>query len=533
MQLTDLLSNMKNGVPVPVQVPNPCQEVLGLYYNEELDAANARVLLRLFSAEEFAEKEFLPNDTGCIMVFGCQAQQIKKIHPSLPPRLNVIAFADRTKEQAVREELYQRFLIEQRISAGVRMIIDAYVEDRRAQHIAEAAYRILKNPIFINDMGNRYLAAVYDEDTFPEDGPFAKAILEDVMYRRVGDSGRTYIRNHKIDERLREEGVFTSFNERFQCEGLFGSVCARNVPVGRITMYAIEHPFTPFDVEMFRALRNVINQIMRKEDNLTPSRYDLESTCLADLLSSSFADEVMVKRSTHVFSFSKDCQYQIITTACTSETENLMDALEILIRELRSIYPTYPVTIMDFRLVGLVAFPGNRIPEEMWKNLRDLGARTGIVLGLSNVFQNYREARSQYMKACRAADLCSEFQPEKILVEYKDMIIYELLVRYQSDNRLNDLIVPEISQILQTDEKNGGEYLNTLSAYLRCFGKSQKICEELHIHKNTLLYRVERLKDTFGLKLDDGDAQMRYYLSLQILKILHAKHDILPEHIQL
>ena len=445
--------------------------------------------------------------------------------------MNLVGIAASRSE--VLAELSGLFFMERRLAAGTQALLKAELDNMGLQHIIEAAYRLLKNPIFICDMSGKYTASVYDENSFAPDDPFAGFILDDILYNYLGDGGRAFIRKHKIDEILQKRTEpYPFFHQRFQCESIVSNIRIRNTPVGRILIVAIEHAFTEFDRRMFEILTSVLNQLMQRSNSLSVNQFDPASKCLADLVSTNFADETILARSTTLFHLKPDGRYHMAVSQ-PLDADRDSAGMGILAAQFKFSYPGFPAAILDQRLVALLPLEDENLAPGTLQSLEDFCKCFGLFLGLSNRFGELSRVRSEYLKAVRAADLGAHFRPERRVAPFKEMVVYDLLSDYQRGRRLSDLIVPEIWAILKSDEKNGGEYLNTLSAYMRCFGKSQKICEELHIHKNTLLYRLERLKDTFDLELDNGEAQLRYQLSLLILKMLDAQHHFLPEHIQL
>lgn len=54
----------------------------------------------------------------------------------------------------------------------------------------------------------------------------------------------------------------------------------------------------------------------------------------------------------------------------------------------------------------------------------------------------------------------------------------------------------------------------TLASWLRHLGDRRAVAEELHIHPQTVRYRVSQLRELFGDSLDDPDNRRRLTLAL-------------------
>ncbi|MCI8672275.1 MAG: PucR family transcriptional regulator [Lachnospiraceae bacterium] len=74
-------------------------------------------------------------------------------------------------------------------------------------------------------------------------------------------------------------------------------------------------------------------------------------------------------------------------------------------------------------------------------------------------------------------------------------------------------------RLLWEEASGSGIYGETLSTYLKNDCSLQKTADELHIHRNTLSYRLERLKERYQIDLENPEKKRRYYLSLLMERI--------------
>lgn len=103
--------------------------------------------------------------------------------------------------------------------------------------------------------------------------------------------------------------------------------------------------------------------------------------------------------------------------------------------------------------------------------------------------------------------------------EYSKLVIaaFELMLEQQNNfiKRLNLDIKREIdfnnnkviNKILE--ENMGYELLNTLLVYINKNGERNRVAKELHIHRNTLNYRLNRIEEITGLSFNN-------YIDLQV-----------------
>lgn len=66
--------------------------------------------------------------------------------------------------------------------------------------------------------------------------------------------------------------------------------------------------------------------------------------------------------------------------------------------------------------------------------------------------------------------------------------------------------------------------MKTLLVYLENGKSVHKASEILHLHKNTVNYRIQRIKDLFGLDYDKATDMNHIFLSLKIKELDNILH---------
>lgn len=73
-----------------------------------------------------------------------------------------------------------------------------------------------------------------------------------------------------------------------------------------------------------------------------------------------------------------------------------------------------------------------------------------------------------------------------------------------------------LDRLLDHDRVHNSDYLDTLSVYLNSFGDMRWAAEQLHLHPNTLRYRVKRLAEIGDFDFDDPRLRLALQLVLQL-----------------
>jgi len=79
-----------------------------------------------------------------------------------------------------------------------------------------------------------------------------------------------------------------------------------------------------------------------------------------------------------------------------------------------------------------------------------------------------------------------------------------------------DLVDPRVTSLAALDDESGSEFTPSLRAYLDHFGDVRTAASDLHVHPNTLRYRIRRIQELTGMDLDDPATRLVVALSLRV-----------------
>jgi DNA-binding PucR family transcriptional regulator len=74
-----------------------------------------------------------------------------------------------------------------------------------------------------------------------------------------------------------------------------------------------------------------------------------------------------------------------------------------------------------------------------------------------------------------------------------------------------------LGTLVEHDERSGTDLLDTLRTFLDCSGSWTRTADVLHLHVNTVRYRIERVQELIGRDLSRFDDRVDVYLALESL----------------
>ncbi|NNN30613.1 helix-turn-helix domain-containing protein [Streptomyces sp. S3(2020)] len=171
-------------------------------------------------------------------------------------------------------------------------------------------------------------------------------------------------------------------------------------------------------------------------------------------------------------------------------------------------------------LVLTVARPRESSAELVLSWLRDLlgGAgrdRMPVHAGVGAVAHGQSELPRSRKEAERALAVARLTPGPGDPLAFDDCWARAALVRVLEPAVVADLeSVTPLRRLKEQDAAHGTEYVPTLSAWLKHQGNVRGAAEELHVHTNTLRYRLGKIEEAAGIDL--GDSDVRLVLALQL-----------------
>jgi PucR family transcriptional regulator, purine catabolism regulatory protein len=108
------------------------------------------------------------------------------------------------------------------------------------------------------------------------------------------------------------------------------------------------------------------------------------------------------------------------------------------------------------------------------------------------------------------------------VLDFGDLGVYRLLVLLRESPELWEFYRANLAALADYDHKQGAELLKTLEAFFANLGNLARTADALHVHRNTLLYRIERVEAIGGLKLENAEDRLALWLALKAHRVLQT-----------
>ncbi|MBF6619908.1 MAG: helix-turn-helix domain-containing protein [Patulibacter sp.] len=196
--------------------------------------------------------------------------------------------------------------------------------------------------------------------------------------------------------------------------------------------------------------------------------------------------------------------------------------VDLVLEHLRAYRWEVAAAVLEGRVYALVTLGEGRDRAGLARTVADCVARARLALAedLCGGIAPETRAPDEIASARRRADQCVDLSAgDADVVRFEQVHARALLD--DTDTFLAGApiaISPELHALVEKDRDGDTAYVATLRAYLDAHGDMGRAAELVHIHVNTMRYRMRRIVEWTAADLEDADVRLSLALQLRVLR---------------
>ena len=148
--------------------------------------------------------------------------------------------------------------------------------------------------------------------------------------------------------------------------------------------------------------------------------------------------------------------------------------------------------------------------------------RIKTIIGIGTVAEHLRELADSYKEAQTAIEVGKVFDTEKSIMHYENLGIGRLI--YQLPTTLCEIFLKEVFKKNSLDSLDQ-ETLFTINKFFENSLNVSETSRKLFVHRNTLVYRLEKIRKLTGLDLRQFDHAIVFRVALMVRQYLASREN--------
>ena len=300
----------------------------------------------------------------------------------------------------------------------------------------------------------------------------------------------------------------------------FSLLVTGGAPVGYLILVDVGRRLSFEDARVFSAVESALAKQLMLEVNRGGSIQSAEESVLQHLLEGRFTDEALfeLQATGAGLKYMAPRRIAVVNLELYRSTNWSENALRSTILD---VFPASRPMVYD----GGVVFFLNSDPDmALFKSLsRQFNLRVVVSAPIGRLFR----LPASYAATRELMEQLLPRMPHPFAVLAEDYHALMLMKRLAGQG---DLVLPSVRALAERDREDGTLYCLTLYTYLICHHSLQETCARLYTHRNTVLYRVRRMKEDYGIPVDDASRHTALLLSAGIALMEQGREDVfMPE----
>lgn len=217
-------------------------------------------------------------------------------------------------------------------------------------------------------------------------------------------------------------------------------------------------------------------------------------------------------------------RYRIVVLEFASVLQDKQQHIEYMLTTSQRITAFFH-TVKQKQLIILSALkPDSHVKEDDFEDFQYIFDQMQQRFGFSpsggasgSPYDDYMLVERSYQEALTVLRMKRLFPKELLDVyTYSQLGYYRLLPAMMTESRLHPVVSSSVKKLRLYDNEHNSDLLHTLEVFLATDSNVKSAAETLHIHINTLSYRLKRIGEIGGIDLGNTDQKITVFLDLKL-----------------
>jgi purine catabolism regulator len=138
------------------------------------------------------------------------------------------------------------------------------------------------------------------------------------------------------------------------------------------------------------------------------------------------------------------------------------------------------------------------------------------IIGIGRCYQGIREVKKSYAEAKRSVLMAVKYN--RSILSFVELGFERILSAVSDRSELTHFCQDVLGKLLTNDSKQKSALFETLKCYLKTGCNQTESARILHLHINSMAYRIKQIEEILAVDLSDPDTRLTLYLAIKIIE---------------
>ncbi len=140
-------------------------------------------------------------------------------------------------------------------------------------------------------------------------------------------------------------------------------------------------------------------------------------------------------------------------------------------------------------------------------------------MGIGKAYTEIRDFHKSYEEASKCIRVIERICDGQGIYQFEEIGLYNLIMESGNKQIIDEFIENTLGAVLDYDRENHTDFLQTLEAYLWNNNGLLYTSRELHMHRNSVKYRIGRIEELTGRTFEDADVKLEFMNAILCMKL--------------
>lgn len=196
---------------------------------------------------------------------------------------------------------------------------------------------------------------------------------------------------------------------------------------------------------------------------------------------------------------------------------------KLILEKLDRSYPTLKFIVNSFSDQGKIIILTESSSEEKLDEIERAKQLLQYLGGIPNVRKlkmviggsaDFAALVIPYQRAVKTLTIANKLPLNRDLIHYQDLLVHNFLLNVFSKDQMDTFVETTLGDLYRYEQANKTKYLDTLFTWINQKFNTSQTALALYTHRNTVIYRLEKIEEILKTDLKDPNELLKYQLAL-------------------